>query len=446
MKIKIKKLIQNQRGAALIFALMTLSVLLIVGTAFLSVNAADNRESIRQDDSLQAYYLAKSGATAMGTGIIDKSNSMSAGDFQTYLNAITNKTSDPTYIGASGGYFKVKVVNDASKGLGIISTGTMGNISKTVTVWMKKTTQSPVTVIEDEMPIDIAAIIDSGIDMSGSCGIYGSTYTNIDNPSNIKAKWDNKFYGDVFVSGSGTLNWSSVTSQIAGSGKKLYTDCPKFNFDLPQFPEFPELENKGDFSTNGWQTFHIAPNYYYPNITVQGSATLYIDTNNEDCVVMCDNLNVSGSGGIKINGTGTVFLIIRNSMSLSGSVNVSSNADNLYVFYMGDDLYLQGGATVLYGSFFAETASISVGGSARISDVIMTGGDSVSISGAVTSQSIYAPNASVSLSGSAQVKGIVLAEKLTMSGSTKITYDESFLVPIEKLIPGKTTYAFGAWE
>lgn len=441
--MRMKRMLGNQRGAALVFTMMTLMVLLILGVALLSVNAADNKESIHQDDNLQAYYLAKSGAMAMGKGIINQASLLSAGDFQTYLNSITDKTSDATYIGSSGGYFKVKVVNDASKGLGVVSTGTMRSVSKTVTVWLTKGSE-PLSAL-----IDCAAFADSSISMSGSAGITGDTYTNIDNPSSINPGGNAPTYfnGNLYVSGSDGSNWDAVKKHLS-SGKTLKPNNPKYTFPMPEFPEIPELPNKGNFSTDTYQVFHIQANCYYPNITVSGSALLYIDTNNQDCSIVCDNLSVSGSNGIRINGTGTVKLYIKNSMSLSGSVGVSSNANNMLIYYAGGNLYLQGGATVIHGSFFAKNASISVGNSARITGVIMTGGSSVTISGAVNSQTIYAPNAAVSLENSASVSGSVISKTLSMSGAAKIAYSNVAESPFDTLVGTDTSasYDFGAWE
>ncbi len=442
---KMKKLIKNQRGATLIFVLMTFFVLLILGTGLLTVNSADNTESNRQDDNLQAYYLAKSGAMAMGTGIINKSKMMSEGDFQTYLNSIINITSESTYIGSSGGYFNVKVVNDAAKGLGVISTGTMGNISKTVTVWLISAQSSATS-------IDYALFANSKIEMTGSVSINGDTHTNIDIPivskkkDNIICTGTSLFNGNFYASGSSAQDWSVVTDNLS-TGSKLYTDQTKLTFSMPQFPAFPTFTNKGDFSTNGWQEFHMDANYYYPNITVKGSATLFIDTNNKDCSIVCDNLDVSGSNGIRVNGTGTVTIYIKNKFSMNGSVTVGSSTNNINIYYAGTQSYTMGGGTTQYGSFYANTADVNVGGSAKITGSVLSGGTSVDISGAIVAQLIYAPKAAVTISGSSEVRGAVVAETLSLTGASKITYDPSAVNYFNTLFSSsQKSYALGAWE
>ncbi len=276
IKNKMKSLLANDNGSALVFVVMVLFVSVVLGTSILSVNSAENMETIRQDHSLHAYYLAKSGAEAMAKTIVDNSKSMTSANFQTFLNTIKDQKSGKTYVGSDGGYFEVEIVSDADKGLGVVSTGTMRQESETVTVWLTGGSQS----LSSE--IDFAVFSDTKITMEGSCGIVGDTYSNVDDPSNITALWNNKFYGNLYVTGSGTKNWNSVKNQISGSSYKLYTDSPTKTFTMPEFPTFPTLTNKGNFSTNSWQEFHIQANNYYPNITVSGSATLYIDTNNQD--------------------------------------------------------------------------------------------------------------------------------------------------------------------
>jgi Tfp pilus assembly protein PilX len=107
---KIKKLLNNQSGSALIFVIITLTVTIILGTALMSLNVADITESSRQSDSLQAYYLAKSGAVSMGTKIIENSESMSTSEFEDFLSSIVNQTSDKTEIAEADGYFQVDCI------------------------------------------------------------------------------------------------------------------------------------------------------------------------------------------------------------------------------------------------------------------------------------------------------------------------------------------------
>ena len=437
-KNKIKKILTNQEGSTLIFALVVLTVMMIIGGALTVVSSADNTESIRQNNGAQAYYLAKSGAVAMGTNIVDNSTSMGASEFQTYLNSIIGHTSDKTYIGPDGGYFQVEITSDETKGLGVISTGTYKNVSRTVTVWLTGSGTSSAT-------ITCAAFADSNIELSGSGTITGDTYTNIEDPSSIKATGGSAFNGDVFVSGSSTENWTKVEKYIDDGGE-IIPESPKQSYTLPEFPTFPSLPSGGNITTNGWQPTYSDPNYHYGNVTVQGSGSWVINTGNQDCSIVIDNLSMGGNEGLKITGTGKLTIYITNSLSMGGSTKIG-DSNHEVVLYMASGSSFSMNSTTIYGSLYAEDLNLSLGGSSRITGHIVTGGTSVSLNGAVQEQIIYAPNASVTLNGGSHVSGAVISKTLRLSGGTSITYNPSQIDEFNNTFSsGSTTYAFDSWE
>ena len=57
-----KKLLKNEKGAALSFVIMTLLVLLIMASTVASLAQANIKQASSQEHGLQAYYAARSGA------------------------------------------------------------------------------------------------------------------------------------------------------------------------------------------------------------------------------------------------------------------------------------------------------------------------------------------------------------------------------------------------
>jgi hypothetical protein len=128
----------------------------------------------------------------MGTKIIENSESMSTSEFEDFLSSIVNQTSDKTEIAEADGYFQVTVLDDTTKGLGVRSTGTVGDVSRTVTVWL--------TGSESTLPVfDFAAFANQYVFLTGGGHIYGVVYSNIDDPSQFLLQISGIFYHGRFV-------------------------------------------------------------------------------------------------------------------------------------------------------------------------------------------------------------------------------------------------------
>lgn len=97
----------KRKGSALVMVLIIMLVLSILGTAIMRVAVAENNFAKRNEDRLQAYYIARSGAQAIAEYMI-KDNYNDA-------DAFIGKESEPnSQVG--GGEFKVSVSKDPSNG------------------------------------------------------------------------------------------------------------------------------------------------------------------------------------------------------------------------------------------------------------------------------------------------------------------------------------------
>ena len=52
---------RDQQGFALVTVLMVVAVLMILGTSIMYVQALEMRQTLRQEQQVQAHYLARSG-------------------------------------------------------------------------------------------------------------------------------------------------------------------------------------------------------------------------------------------------------------------------------------------------------------------------------------------------------------------------------------------------
>jgi flagellar basal body-associated protein FliL len=64
------KFIDSQQGSTMVMVLMVMVVLLILGTALISTSVAENRFVVKNEDRIQAYYIARTGAQAVAEYII----------------------------------------------------------------------------------------------------------------------------------------------------------------------------------------------------------------------------------------------------------------------------------------------------------------------------------------------------------------------------------------
>src|SRR5690554_1691703 len=65
-----KKYLKNRNGGALIMVILVMLILTILGSAVLRIAAAENIFAAKNEDKLQAHYIARSGAVAVAEYMI----------------------------------------------------------------------------------------------------------------------------------------------------------------------------------------------------------------------------------------------------------------------------------------------------------------------------------------------------------------------------------------
>jgi len=131
------KVLKNQQGSAMILTLMVMVVLVILTTAILQFTHTEVLHGRIEEQSKQAYYLARTGAeAAVSIWLQQGASSKPDGKVKrVYFNAETNQF-QVTEPAVSGGYFDVTIEKpDATEDpWRIISTGTVGKHSQTVSL------------------------------------------------------------------------------------------------------------------------------------------------------------------------------------------------------------------------------------------------------------------------------------------------------------------------
>ena len=272
------------------------------------------------------------------------------------------------------------------------------------------------------------------ISLKGSSKITGDVGTNAVEAGSVDFAWSAGIDGDLLIGPEG--DWTKVVNSARPDPKENVrgeiAPLPSVReYPLPKFPEFPDLEDKGDL-TAGWKSdvpCVIEKSGSYGNIDVTNKLT--VNVGEEDIKIVADNLSVTGSGRILINRTGGGRLILyvadRLELANSGKINPEGSPEDVFLYYAGDEALNFGGSTSVNGSLFAEKADVVLTGSGGITGHIVTGGNTVNLSGNAQADAgvIYAPQATLTVSGSGGIRGAVIVRSLELSGSALIQYDDS---------------------
>lgn len=126
------RFLKNDNASALAMTLIVMLVLTILGTVILNISIAENKFANRNEDKLQAYYIARSGAQSVAEYMVKDNKN----DASNMIGYVSNENSQ-----IGGGSFSVSVMQDPSdlNSIDIISTGTYKDITQTAKIVVTKT-------------------------------------------------------------------------------------------------------------------------------------------------------------------------------------------------------------------------------------------------------------------------------------------------------------------
>ena len=422
---------RDERGGALLTVLVVTVVLIIMGTALWSYAGAVMSQVASAEARTKAYYVARSGVDAFVSYVVDNPDGLTSDELDAIIaDAIAAGTSDPTPIG--DGSFTLVLTPNGSDSVLVTATGKVRGVTETV---------GRMIVVDsggsDMGPLDCAVFSLNGINMTGSAWIKGNAGTNSSADDSVDFAWSTGLdEARTLWVGPGS-DPSRVVKTRSGAPMDTYVKNGKVKslpepreYPLPEFPEFPNLPYKGEF-TAGWRP---SPPYsiteadgdgWYSKLTVLSELNIYVGSGTR--MIRADELSVTGNGRINIIGSGKLILYVSKFViNGSGSVNNTGSESQLHMYYSGATKLSMGGDTKFRGSVYAQTASVDIGGSGGITGHIITGGSQVNITGDATAnvRVLYAPNAQVKLTGSGKVRGSLIGNSVSMEGGTWVEWQE----------------------
>ena len=397
----------NQKGYALPLTLIVILVLFILGTVVIGVTTAQVKESVIQQERVQAHYLAYYGADAVARWIMDNPEQIPLGD------------SLPVELDT--GTFEVNVEQVSPNLLRITSTGTVNGRSQTVAVELTGTSAGAGIPLLD---MAVFAIGHGGtnpaIALTGSSQIIGPAGTNATAENQVSLDWSTHIYGDLFIGpgGSGDVTVRQANHQsgnVDGSITPLFEERVYPGVNFPDFPE--HLPQREDLLTPWTPSlyYEINADGRYDLIHNSSSRTLTFDLQGETRTIRVRELRIEGDVVLKnVEPDGKLLIYVDEIFNTSGNREINWNGDpSRLTVILADSVPFTANPYAQYkfcGNVITNHGNVSVGaGSSFKGNIISANGD-VSVTGAGNVMDlIYAPNGHVRLENSGDMEGAIVA-------------------------------------
>lgn len=310
--------LKNQRGAALAVVIIAMAVLMVLGSAVLGLGQSETTLSIKNEKDIQAEYIARAGADIAAKYISD--------DPDTSISILTDTLGE--------GSFSASIIRVDSSTVKIISTGTVGDSQKSVTLILERMTYRDLFTGMRQTGID-------NLDLSAM---------------NVEYEPGTTVAIEANVSSLDQITLSSEDSADPNIIKSLNNDIPQ-SVDIPDTTgfqtELPEL-------VSGVRT--LTGDYCIPLLAKANGETIIFDTQGSDMHIVVNTLAFTGSQGtVLIQGGGNVHVYIIDSGDIQNPVSInSSDPGNLFIYVMDGKSITISANGVINAYIYAPGATVEI--------------------------------------------------------------------------------------
>ncbi|TFG82928.1 MAG: hypothetical protein E4G74_01965 [Erysipelotrichales bacterium] len=485
-------LLSNHCGVAMITVLLVMLVLAILATGVVVIAVSNYNQTATTDKHTQAYYVAEAGinyqvgrfeTTVNILVLVDKSPIAVIEGIDDWIENEGEAQQTLATVKGLERSFTASLSRD-SYAINIMSTGTVGGISRTLTkrISLNGLLINKSILASEELNINKTDVF---LDESGNAGEVqvlsnDSDSVNIDklgqiSEISIPTPIPPMTFVDII---NGCTAVGPISDQICQTGaytyKVIYDDSITV---LPPvvIPTQPTVavtdllspvqivgKTKALVDTTGIVTissnsvntgssYTLASsnspkvNFYVPKFEVIGTVSNFtIDIGDKDIVILTDNLTLSGS--FKIQGTGSLTIFVTSAnfhySCGNGSIcgvpgNVTPTVSDQFIVVItgptGTTLDLSNNTGDFYMSLITNlNVNLSMLGNRTFNGFLATSGNDISFKGTAGSNMLlYAPNALVNITGNASLSGSIICRSYQNlnSASTDVTYDPAFSNP-----------------
>lgn len=456
-KVSRTDLHRDDNGSALLTVFLAIIALTFLGIGLMQYAMSGYRQGIQSERRAMAYYVARSGADAFVSYVVDNPDNLSLDGMGALIDgAVSAGQSAPTLLGE--GQFTISLARHFAGGapdeIVVTSYGTVKGLTETVRRSIILTPGGSAMP-----PVDCAVFSLGRIHMANSALIEGDVGTNSTVDNSVR------FENTAHTDGELSVGPEGDPKKIVYVGKEknpmkakvengeVHTLSRLRSYPLPKFPVYPSLSvaSEPELSVSKKSPGSITKDLWFSSISVSNHGVLDIYVGSGTRHIRVDNLSIDNHGQIKIIGEGKLILYV-DSFSMENQAQLNGNGSDrqLHLYYSGSAPLTFANSSALRGSVFAKTASVSLENSTDISGHIITGGTQVTISNGVSAnvRLVYAPNADVYLSNSAELKGALIGKTVTLSNSAKVTWNDPLGSPegLDDFGTAPPSYARGLWH
>ena len=282
--------IKNDKGAALAVVVITMVVLMILGSSVLNLGLSETTMSLKNEKEIQAEYIAKAGADITAKYIAN--------------NPTTNITTRADTIG--NGNFNAVITRPDSSTVKIVSTGTIDTSNQRVTLILNVASYKDLFAGLRQTGIDNLDL--SAMDVSYQPGAVVNIEANV-----------------------GSLDQIKLSTQDAADPnikKSLNNNVPE-TFTVPNSAGYKTVV---PIAVSGTKTF--VGDYRLTTLSKVNGETLVFDTQGADQHIVVNTLSFTGTqGNVIVQGGGNVHLFIIDSGDIQNPISVNSaNPGTLFIY------------------------------------------------------------------------------------------------------------------
>ncbi len=375
---------KGKNGFAMVMVIILIAFLSIVAIGLIALWQGAVSQLVQQEESMQAYYLARSGAAALATWVINHPS--------TATSIVGIKSNQIHIKNGSVGTVQVSLVK-AGNNLTVVSTGMVNSARETLKL----------TIVQAQTGFNFTkAIITNNLTINSNSTINGGVEIQSTN-TNTSINANSKINGNLQVNGSLTFNSNSTVNgdlQINGSNLTInsnvtvsgtieinknanvtnnsktkynivYGNPPFFQLTPLPLPVTPTgLTQKPDITLNSNSSITISASVYYNNITLNSNNVLNFDTSKGSITVYVNNFTINSNSTINILGSNRVTLFIGNSFISNSNVTINNNNPNQFLIESNSNSNIVLNANSNFvGYIYAPKSSVTIN-----SNVGITGG------------------------------------------------------------------------
>jgi len=380
--------IKNQKGSALIIAILVLTVLMILSTAMVSITSSNYKMSHAERRYQSAYYVAEAGVRhqiehmrtrfeeLQRSGVSNADAFFSAFNYNVIND--TKITAAPLILPNQGNDTVMAVISMTpppipSSGNPRVyrfeSRATVGNVTRNITgsvtiEWALM--QAPPVFFER------ALFADGSLDMKNNARIVGGVGTNASGRGSIELHGSASIIGGILVGPGGDAD--TIDMKSADNNPGGYDTSPAFR-ELPHI-DFPDnltlrvLENS--------QTQTIAQSGMYTEFRLENSSNVTFDLTHGDLFIRINgDLILDNAATISTLGNNRLYMFVQGNVDFKNSAantNENRSQNNFILLVTGDTIQLDNSSSIL-GGIIAPNATLDMKKDSRIygAAVVKTG-------------------------------------------------------------------------